>query len=611
MKGYMNRVIDVNLSTRAVDVIEMGEDILRQFIGGSGLGAKILWDRKAYNSDPLSEGNPLIFMTGPFTNTPVISASKFAVVARSPLTGIFGESDSGGTWGPTLKRAGYDGIIVTGKSDKPVYLWVSEDGVEIRDAGHLWGKDSIETAVALCGETAEKAVTACIGPSGEKLIPLACVMNDGIAARAAGRCGLGAVMGSKNLKAIAAYGSMKTPMHDRKGLVQLLGEISKSVREKAAGLTKLGTDGGLATFEEMGTLPLQNWKGSERWKEGAAEITGATMAERILSGTYGCEGCMIRCGREIRLTDSRYGTIEGAGPEYETFGSLGSLCLISDLNAIAKGNDLCNRYGLDTISAGAMVAFAMEAYEKGIITKGDTDGVELTWGNGDAMVATVTMIGENRGLGATLAKGVRQAAKELGGGSEEFAIHSHGLEFPMHDPRGYMTLSVEYATSARGACHVSGLSHGFERGLTLPEIGLSEVPDRLAVENKGVLTALSQDVMGLFDSLKICKLALFGGVKLTHMADWYEKITGEGMTIDNFMLIGERMFNLKRLFNLKCGMRTEDDRVPDRIVSLPKEAEGWGTKLPPLADMLKEYYAHRGWDQKGVPTDEKIKSLGL
>ena len=607
----MNRVIDVNLTTRKVDVIETGEDILRQYIGGSGLGAKILWDRKAYLYNPLSENNPLVFMTGPFINTPVFAASKFAIVAKSPLTGIFGESDSGGTWGPTLKRAGYDGIIVTGKSDKPVYLWVSEAGVEIRDAGHLWGKDSIQTAVELCGETTEKAVIACIGTSGEKLIPLASIMNDGVAARAAARCGLGAVMGSKNLKAIAVYGSMKTPIHDRKALLQALGDISKSVREKAAGLTKLGTDGGLASFEEMGALPLRNWKGSERWNEGAAEITGATMAERIVTGNYGCEGCIVRCGRKVRFTDSRYGTVEGAGPEYETFAALGSLCLISDLNAIAKGNDLCNRYGIDTISTGAMVAFAMEAYERGIITKSDTDGLELTWGNADAMVETVKMIGENHGLGIILAKGVRAAAKELGRGAEEFAIHCHGLEFPGHDPRAYMTLAVEYATSVRGACHMSGFSHGFERALTLPEIGLCEVPDRMATENKGVLVALSQDAMGLFDSLKACKFLLFGGVKLTHMAHWYEKITGEQMTIENFMVIGERIFNLKRLFNLKCGMPTEDDVVPDRILNLSKEAEGWRTKLPPFAEILKEYYAHRGWDDKGVPTSEKLSELGL
>ncbi len=489
MKGYMNRIVEVNLSDRKIEVVKLEDELNKKFLGGSGLGAKILWDSKAYQSDPLSDSNTLVFMTGPFANTPALLSGRHAVVSRSPLTGIFGEADSGGTWGPMLKRAGYDGIIVRGKTDRPVYLWVSEDGVEIRKAGQLWGKDTFDTEAALRSETAEKAVTACIGQAGERLVRMAAVMNDGRAARAAGRCGLGAVMGSKKLKAITVHGSQKTPVHDREGLLQAVREIGRTIRENMVGMTKFGTSGSLAAFEELGSLPLQNWKGSERWKEGAFELTGATMADRILTRNYGCEGCIVRCGREIRVTDGPYAGLEGAGPEYETLASMGSLCLIDDLKAISMANDLCNRFGLDTISTGAMVAFAIEAYEKGILTKNDTDGLDLTWGNARAMVETVRMIGENRGLGSILAKGVREAAKVLGRGTEQFAVHAKGLEFPMHDPRCYMAGALQYATSARGACHVSGFSHTFERVLTLPEIGLGKVPDRLATEGKGMLTA--------------------------------------------------------------------------------------------------------------------------
>ncbi|MBW2305679.1 MAG: aldehyde ferredoxin oxidoreductase family protein [Deltaproteobacteria bacterium] len=611
MKGYMNRIVEVNLTKRTTEVVQLDDEIRKKFIGGSGLGAKILWDSEAYRFDPLSEDNTLIFMTGPFASTPALLMGRHAVVSRSPLTGIFGEADSGGTWGPTLKRAGYDGIVVRGKADRPVYLWVSEEGVEIRDAGHLWGKDTFDTDAALRAETAEKAVTACIGQAGERLVRMAAVMNDGRAARAAGRCGLGAVMGFKKLKAITAYGSQKTPIHDREGLLKAVKEIARTIRENMVGMTKYGTSGGLASFEELGSLPLQNWKRSERWKDGASEITGAAMAERIGAGNYGCEGCVVRCGREIQVTDGPYAGLEGAGPEYETLSSLGSLCLIDDLNAIAMANELCNRYGIDTISVGAMVAFAMEAYEQGILTNKDTDGMELTWGNARAMIETVRMIGENRGLGSILARGCREAAKELGPGADQFAVHAKGLEFPMHDPRCYMAGALQYATSARGACHLSGMSHAFERVLTSPEIGLGEVPDRLATEGKGILTAKTQNIMGMYDSLKVCKFIQFGGLTITHLVDWYEKITGESMSIEKFMLTGERIFNLKRLFNLKCGITQEDDTVSARILNLPKEAEGWKTRRPPVSEMMKDYYAFRGWDDKGVPTDEKLKTLGL
>jgi len=612
LKGYMNQIISIDLSIRKVDVIGLEEEQLRKFIGGSGLGSKILWDKRAYDADPLSEDNPFIFMTGPFANTPALTSGRHAVVARSPLTRIFAESDVGGTWGPSLKRAGYDGIVLVGKADRPVYLWISDDGVEIREAEHLWGKETFATEKALRAETAEKAVTACIGPSGENLVRIAGIIHDGRAARVAGRCGLGAVMGSKKVKAITVHGTQKAPIHDRSALIKALKEITRTLRKNMAGMTKLGTSGGLALFEEMGTLPLQNWKRSERWKEGAFKITGATMAERMGTGNYGCERCPVRCGRVIQVNGGPYDGLEGAGPEYEGLASLGALCLVDDLEAIAYASHMCNRYGIDTISAGALVAFAMEAFERGILTQSDTDGLNLIWGNGHAMVETVKMICENRGLGSILAKGVREAAKTIGGGAEEFALHSNGLELPMHDPRGYMTLAVEYATSARGACHLSSFSHVFERAITLPEIGLREVPNRLSVDNKGILTAKTQDVMGMFDSLKLCKFMLFGGLKLTHIIDWYEKITGEDMDVDKFMLTGERIFNLKRLFNLKCGINpSTHDTVPARILELPKEAEGWGTRLPPMTQMMKEYYVHRGWDEQGVSTIEKLEALGL
>jgi len=611
MKGYMNKVINVNLSTETIESIQYDDNLLKKYIGGSGLATKILWDRKIYEVEPLSPENLLIFMTGPFANTPALTSGRHTVVTKSPSTGMFAESDAGGRWGGTLKRAGFDGIIVEGCAKEPVYLWVSEGNVEIRKANHLWGKDVFATDELIKAETNQKAVTACIGQGGENLCWMASIINDGKSARASGRCGTGAVMGSKKLKAIAVHGSIKTDIYDKAGLQSSVRNIAKQAREKLAGLTTHGTSGGLFSFEEMGTLPLQNWKGRERWTEGAQAITGATMTEKAFTGNYGCEGCVVRCGREIRVEDDRYGTIEGAGPEYETLAGFGSLCLVSDLNAILKANDLCNRYGIDTISTSACVSFAMEAFERGILTTDDTDGLDLTWGNAEAMVTLVEWIAEKKGIGAVLAKGVRKAAQTIGKGSEEYAIHSHGLEFPLHDPRGYMTCSIEYAMSARGACHMSGVTHGFERALTMPEVGLKEVPDRLSTDKKGELTAKAQNVVGLFDSLKACKLMMFAGVTLTDLLTWYNCITGETVSMDEFVKTGERTYNLKRLFNLQCGIHPEEDKVPDRILTLPKDAEGWGTKLPPFEEMRDEYYKTQEWDEKGFPTRSTLEKLGL
>jgi len=612
MKGYMNRIIDVDLSARKVDLIELPEEDLKNYIGGSGLGAKVLWDRRGYEAEPLSENNPLIFMTGPFANTPALTSGRHAVVFRSPLTHIFGESDCGGTWGPSLKRAGYDGVVVTGKSETPVYLWCHEDGIEIRNAEHVWGKDTYATEEMLRAETSAKAMTACIGPAGERMVRIAAVMHDGRAARAAARCGPGAVMGAKRLKAITVYGSKETPIYDRKALIGDLQEISPTIRENMLGMTLLGTSAALAAFEQLGSLPLQNWKGSERWEEGASKITGATVKDRIGSGNYGCERCIVRCGKKIKVTSGPYAGLQGAGPEYETLASFGSLCLVTDVKSIAMANDLCNRYGLDTISTGALIAFAMEAFERGIITSRDVEGLDLTWGNAGSMIEMVKMIGDNRGLGAILALGVRKAAKILGGEAEDFAVNANGLEFPMHDPRAYMTLAIEYATSARGACHLSGFSHVFERAITLPEIGLNEVPNRLSLEGKGRLTALTQDLCSMFDSLKICKFMLFGGLKLTHACEWYHNITGQEMNTTRFMLTGERIFNLKRVFNLKCGLNPAlDDVVSARILELAKEARGWETRLPDLALMKKEYYDHRGWQDNGIPSQQRLNTLGI
>ena len=610
MKGYAGKILRVDLGKEKIEIQSLDEGLAKKFIGGSGLATKILYDETGAETDPLGPENRLILMTGPFAATPVITSGRHHVVTKSPLTGAYTESDSGGTWGPFLKRAGFDGIVVTGKASKPVYLWVADGKAEIRDASRFWGMDTYDLDGAIRKETREEAVVASIGPGGEKGVRYASIMNDGKEARAAGRGGAGAVMGSKNLKAIAVHGSQQVEIANLEGLRASLKEISPMVAKNTEGMRRNGTAGGLATFEALGSLPLQNWKYQGRWEQGAARIAGPAMTERILTGNYFCEKCVIGCGRRVKVDTGPFAPVEGAGPEYESVAMLGSLCLVEDMEAIAKANEICNRYGIDTISCGGAIAFAMEAYEKGLITKKDTGELELLWGRGDVMVKMAEKICKREGLGYLLGEGVRIAAEKIGKNAVEFSLHVKGQEVPAHDPRCYNAGAVGYATINRGACHL-GFSHVFERVLTMPEIGIDQPPPRLDVKGKGEVAAKTQNIMGLFDSLKVCKFTMFGGLKMTPILAWYNMVTGIPMTMDELLKTGERVFNLKRMYNVRCGISRKDDTLPARFLTLKHEGEGLTPSLPPLGEMLADYYKFRGWSEDGIPTPEKLKDLGL
>jgi aldehyde:ferredoxin oxidoreductase len=376
-------------------------------------------------------------------------------------------------------------------------------------------------------------------------------------------------------------------------------------------MRKYGTAGSLSAFEAMGTLPLQNWGFSGRWEESAEKINGFTLSETLLTGRYFCDACMLGCGRKVKVESGPYAGVEGAGPEYETLALLGSNCLIDNIEALCYANELCNRYGLDTISAGGAIAFAMEAYEEGIIDREDTDGLELKWGNAEAMIEMIRRIAHKKGLGHLLGKGVKKASEELGRDSAEFAMQIKGLELPAHDPRGYNAGAVGFATSSRGACHLAGLTHAFERVLKAPEIGIPEPRDRFEVEGKGILAAKTQNLMGMMDSLKLCKFTLFGGVTITHIVEWYTLVTGRRMTADDFIKTGERIFNLKRLYNVRLGISRKDDNLPFRSLTLKRTGKGLTPNLPPLGQMLGEYYEYRSWSEDGIPTPEKLRELGL
>ncbi|HPF84225.1 MAG TPA: aldehyde ferredoxin oxidoreductase family protein [Aminivibrio sp.] len=597
------KVALVHLASGTSEDLLLPGDVVRKYIGGSGLGTYLLFRYGSPAADPLSPDNPLIFMNGPFQGTGIPTSGRHQVISKSPLTGAFGESDCGGTFGFHLKRAGYDGLVFLGRSSSPVYAAVIDGRVEIRDGTSLWGKDTFETEEALFSAEGKPAGVACIGPAGERMVLLANIMHDGRNARAAGRGGLGAVMGSKNLKAVVARGKEKTVMADEKKVREKSAEKAKFYMEKLPAMTRFGTAGGVALAEQNGDLPLKNWSMGS-WPEEVKSITGEAMADTILTGNWGCMACPIKCGREVAFDG-----ISGAGPEYETIGMLGSNCLINDLKAIGRGNDLCNRMGIDTISGGSAVAFSMELYERGIIDE-RTVGYPLQWGDGEAMVRLLTDISEKRGFGVVLAEGTRKAAEKIGKGAEKYAIHSKGMDFPAHDPRCYKSLAAGYATSNRGACHLSGFSYSFERSMTYPELGVDAVLDRTVDEGKGKVNVGFQNLMGVLDSLKMCKFP-FAATRLEDLLVWINGVTGWDMACGELMEAGERIFNLKKLFNLACGLTGRDDALPERILREPRGSGGSADTLPDLESQLREYYAERGWTEEGIPLPEKIASLGL
>jgi aldehyde:ferredoxin oxidoreductase len=594
--NIMGKVLIVDLNDQRVSTLALPESIYRQYLGGSGLAARLLFDRTDDQTDPLGPENVLAFMVGPLTGSAVPTTNRFAVAARSPQTGIWGEADCGGRWGAELKRAGWDGILIHGRSERPVYLQIEDSEASIHDADHLWGMDTYE--VTLPGQV------VCIGQAGENLVPMAAIMHHAEHGRAAGRCGLGAVMGSKQLKAIAVQGTGRISVFDSNRLMKSLRTEIPNIQEATVGFSTHGTSGGLAHFEEIGNLPIKNWaQGS--WKK-AVRITGARMTETILVKNYACGGCPIGCGRTVEVKDGPYKGVRGGGPEYETLGAFGSMCLIDNLPAIAKMHELCNRYGLDVISTGSSIAFAMEAQERGLIQGGPA------WGDADAAIELVHQIAHNEGeLGQLLSGGVRRAAALIGGEAENFAMHVKGLELPMHEPRAYWAAALGYATSERGACHLQGFAQIYERAVPATDFGYEEILPRDQADEKGRLTAESQNLMALFDSLKMCKFILFGKVGLADMIDWINLVTGWDLTKEEALQIGERIHNLRRLYNLRLGIGIKDDTLPTRILVRRRGEGGAADSLPPLGRMLADYYEHRGWTPEGRPTMAKLRELGL
>lgn len=608
--GYIGQILWVDLTAGAWHTEPVTTEMATKWVGGSGFAAYTVFQHVPPDTDPLGPHNLLCFFTGPLTGTIVTASSRHSVAAKSPLSGRWGEASVGGSWGRALKRAGYDGLVLTGQATKPVYLWINNGHVEIRPADELWGLDTYDTSRKVKELTHGKAEVCTIGPAGERLSPIAGLFTDGHEGRTAARCGLGAVSGSKKVKAIAVYGGHTPALAEKEALQKTVRERVPSIIEKAKMLGNLGTAGLVTPCHNLGDIPVKNWQ-EGLWEEGSAKISGDKLAETYLTGRFHCPGCVIGCGRQVAINEGPYAGVKGGGPEYETLGLFGASCLIDDLGAISYANELCNRYGIDTLEVGNLVAFSMEAYEKGILGKEDTEGVEIHWGDPAVLIELIRGMGEGRGFGAVLGEGFPSVVKRFGEKARHIAMAVKGMGLPAHDPRAYNSIAVGYATANRGACHLEAFSHPFERNLSMPELGIDAPLDRFMVEGKGILTAKAQNLMMIFDSLALCKFLLMGGVRLNHLAEWLSLGTGLVFSPENLMQCGERIFNLKRLFNIRCGASRKDDILPARILDERRGSGGAADNLPPLEMMLDEYYAYRGWSSNGIPSPDRLEMLGL
>lgn len=608
---YAGKLVRIDLTSGTYQVEAIEDTDVQRYLLGSGLAAKLFYQEMDQVLEPLHPSNPLFAFNGLLTGSFSPTGCRSSWCGRSPLTGLWNEANMGGHWGAELRFAGFDGLIVTGRAPEPVYLWLHDGQVEMRSATHLWGRDHFDTFEQLRAETDAKAQIACIGPAGERQVPLANVMQGGQGhARTAGRGGMGALLGSKNLKAIVVRGDEKPQYPDLKAFQAFVKDINQFIKENAVALSQLGTAGGVPATERTGDLPIKNWTlGS--WQEEAARISGQRIAETIFVRHTHCFACPIGCGKIVRIEEGPYAGLYGHGPEYETLAGFGANCLCDDLNAIAHMNDLCNRYGLDTISTSSVLAFAMEAYERGLISPKETGGLELTWGNAEAMIQAIHAIARREGIGDLLADGVRAAAARLGPEAEAFAVHVKGMEVPYHDPRAFVSMAANYATSARGACHLEALSYWLGYGIRFAGWYEPDDWDDHDSHGKGQVAVDFQNYMAVYNPLGLCKFLGRAKVGPGHIADLVNAALGWNWTLNDVLTTGERLFNLKRLINLRLGITRADDTLPRRLLTEPRPTGGAAGVLPDLDLLLEEYYRVRGWTPDGIPTEERLIALDL
>ena len=610
--GYAGEILRIDLSNQSFQEAPLPEELVNNYLGGAGFAIKYLYDEVKPKSPALDAANRLIFAVGPLTATGASCASRMAVVAKSPLTNAVGMALSGGHFPAEMKMAGYDMIIIEGRAEKPTYIAIKDGKVRFRSAAKLSGMLTTDTQLVIKDELGDQNYRiACIGPAGENLSPMACIVNE---RRAAGRKGLGAVMGSKNLKALAIRGSKRPAIADAekfKKARQVMNQAMKDSEVLYPEFSKSGTPMVVDATSEMGIYPINNWSATGE----IDMVTGlgdAAQAKMIVHKAH-CHDCPVGCSQIKLVTSGPYAGYLSEGPEYETTYSLGSTLGIGYLPAVIAADRMCDEYGLDTMSAGVTIGFAMELYEKGILTKKDTDGLELKFGNHGILLEMLRKITYREGIGDILSQGTRKAAEQIGKGSEDYAMHIKGLELPAYDVRGAKAHGLNYATAYTGADHNRG--YAFQEIFDIPE---PEKVDRLAIEGKGRLTKWNQDLRSVTcDAAPMCAFLADMAVPdfaYRNTADLVNGAAGTDFTPEEIEKIGERINNIARLFNIREGFTRKDDTFPKRLMTEAiKEGASKGQLISQadLDAMLDEYYEARGWDKKGNPSDAKLKELGI
>ncbi len=600
--GYGGYILEVDLSEGNINRQPLDEELIKEYIGGKGFASKILYDELPSGIEPLSSDNMILFANGPLTGTLAPTSARSVLSTKSPLTGIWLDSNCGGSFGPELKFAGIDLLKIKGKAKTPKYLLIEDSDITLIDADDIWGFDTFKTKEFLHQRHPGTKV-ACIGPSGEKMIPLACVQAEG---RSYGRGGGGAVLGSKNLKAIVVKGNEGISVYDHNAFVnscrEAFGELMLS-SDSNGSRPIYGTSCIYSFIQEAGVLPIQNFKGSAF--PGMERINEHSLLENLYEGNRACFACPIICSKHSLVKGGKYKGVIGEGPEYENVWSFGPQCGNSNLGSILKAEYLCDYYGLDAISTGNVIGFLMECYEKKLIPETEI-GFNASFGNDEAIIKLVQMISKKEGIGELLGKGVAKAAKEIKGGSEQFAMHVKGLELPAYDPRGAVGMGLAYATSDRGACHL--------RAYTVSSEILDSTArlDPLTAEYKAELVKIEQDWFSILDSIGICIFANFG-LNQNQLTKLLHTLTGikEFSSLVKLLTIGEKIYNLTRLFNCREGLKRDSDMLPYRLIEEESPHISARNNTVPLDEMLNEYYFIRGWNKEGIPTSEKINELGL